>query len=338
MKKLFAVFLSAFLLLIPLSACKKEENDRLKTVRVSEVTHSVFYAPMYAADALGYFRDEGIKIELTNGGGADAVMAAVLSGSADVGFCGPEAALYVLIGGSNNVPTVFGQLTKRDGSFLVSRTDEKKTFCWNESLKNKNVLAGRKGGVPAMTFEYVLNQNGLTNGKDVTLNFDVSFNNMTAAFESGIADYCTMFEPTASEYEKSGKGYVVASVGEASGEIPYTCYIAKKNYVSANEKTIEGFLRAVMRGIEYVLKAPSADAAKTVAPYFNGTQLTSLQTAIENYKKIDAWQQDMTMTESAFNRLQDVIENTGELEKRVNFSELVNTAYSQKIYAQRKGA
>ena len=122
MKKILTAMLCALFALLPLSAC--ESGDGTKKVRVSEVTHSVFYAPMYAADALGYFEEEGIEIELTNGGGADNVMAAVLSGSVDIGFCGPEAALYVLIGGSNNVPTVFGQLTKKDGSFLVSRIDE----------------------------------------------------------------------------------------------------------------------------------------------------------------------------------------------------------------------
>ena len=330
MKKILTLIFCALFALLPLSACKKED-DGLKKVRVNEVTHSVFYAPMYIADALGYFEEEGIQIELTNGGGADAVMAAVLSGSADIGFCGPEAALYVLIGGSNNVPIVFGQLTKRDGSFLVSRVDEKDTFTW-EGLAGKEILAGRKGGVPAMTFEYILNEHGLFDGQNVTMNYDINFNYMTAAFESGTADYCTMFEPVASEYEAQGKGYVVASVGEASGEIPYTCYIARENYMNANKETIEGFLRAVMKGIKYVNETDSAQAAELLTAYFDGTGAASITVSLDSYKSIDAWQTDMTMTEDAFNRLQDVIDNAGELEKRVDFSALVNTEYSAKIY------
>lgn len=330
MKKILTLIFCALFALLPLSACKKED-DGLKKVRVNEVTHSVFYAPMYIADALGYFEEEGIQIELTNGGGADAVMAAVLSGSADIGFCGPEAALYVLIGGSNNVPIVFGQLTKRDGSFLVSRVDEKDTFTW-EGLAGKEILAGRKGGVPAMTFEYILNEHGLYDGQNVTMNYDINFNYMTAAFESGTADYCTMFEPVASEYEAQGKGYVVASVGEASGEIPYTCYIARENYMNANKETIEGFLRAVMKGIKYVNETDSAQAAELLTAYFDGTGAASIAVSLDSYKSIDAWQTDMTMTEDAFNRLQDVIDNAGELEKRVDFSALVNTEYSAKIY------
>ena len=330
MKKILTLIFCALFALLPLSACKKED-DGLKKVRVNEVTHSVFYAPMYIADALGYFEEEGIQIELTNGGGADAVMAAVLSGSADIGFCGPEAALYVLIGGSNNVPIVFGQLTKRDGSFLVSRVDEKDTFTW-EGLAGKEILAGRKGGVPAMTFEYILNEHGLFDEQNVTMNYDINFNYMTAAFESGTADYCTMFEPVASEYEAQGKGYVVASVGEASGEIPYTCYIARENYMNANKETIEGFLLAVMKGIKYVNETDSAQAAELLTAYFDGTGAASIAVSLDSYKSIDAWQTDMTMTEDAFNRLQDVIDNAGELEKRVDFSALVNTEYSAKIY------
>ena len=330
MKKILAILLCSLFALLPLSACS--DGDGLTKLRVSEVTHSVFYAPMYAAMELGYFEEEGIKIELSNAGGADAVMAAVLSGSADIGFCGPEAALYVLIGGSDNVPTVFGQLTKRDGSFLVSRVNEP-DFEW-EDLEGKEILAGRKGGVPAMTFEYILNEHGLYDGVNVDMNYDVNFNNMTAAFEAGTADYCTMFEPVASEYEKAGKGYVVAAVGEASGEVPYTCYIAKESWLDANGDTADGFLRAVMRGIRYILTTDSAEAAKTIAPCFDGTEESSLAVSLDSYKAIDAWQEDMTMTEEAFGRLQDIIDNAGELQRRAELSELVDTARSRRIYEQ----
>ncbi len=330
MKKILAILLCSLFTLLPLSACS--DGDGLTKLRVSEVTHSVFYAPMYAAMELGYFEEEGIEIELSNAGGADAVMAAVLSGSADIGFCGPEAALYVLIGGSDNVPTVFGQLTKRDGSFLVSRVNEP-DFEW-EDLEGKEILAGRKGGVPAMTFEYILNEHGLYDGVNVDMNYDVNFNNMTAAFEAGTADYCTMFEPVASEYEKAGKGYVVAAVGEASGEVPYTCYIAKESWLDANGDTADGFLRAVMRGIRYILTTDSAEAAKTIAPCFDGTEESSLAVSLDSYKAIDAWQEDMTMTEEAFGRLQDIIDNAGELQRRAELSELVDTARSRRIYEQ----
>ena len=329
MKKILASLGAAVFALLPLSACGGNDDGTV-TLKINEVTHSVFYAPMYLADSLGYFEEEGISVELTNGGGADAVMAAVLSGDADIGFCGPEAAIYVQLGGSNDLPTVFGQLTKRDGSFLVGREPEP-DFTW-ESLKGKEILAGRKGGVPAMTFEYILREHGFRD-EDIDLNFDVAFNLMTGAFEAGTADYCTMFEPVASEYEKAGKGYVVASVGEASGEVPYTCYIARENYIAENEEVIEGFLRAVMRGIAYVNGSGDAEAAKLLAPYFDGTELSSIETSLKSYKAIDAWQEDMTMTEDAFDRLQDIIDNAGELERRVEFADLVDTSYSSAVYA-----
>ena len=330
--KIFCATLAACFTLLPLSACKNKD-DGMSTIQLNEVTHSVFYAPLYLAEALGYFKEENIEIELTNGGGADNVMSAVLSGDADIGFCGPEAALYVLIGGSSDVPTVFGQLTKRDGSFLVSRTPEP-NFRW-EDLKGKEILAGRKGGVPAMTFEYVLNQNGLKDGEDVLkLNYDVAFNLMTSAFEAGTADYCTMFDPVAYEYEAAGKGYVVASVGEASGEVPYTCFMAKNSWLSKNESTAKGFLRAVTKAVKYVQENTPASIASYLTSYFEGTSEASLAASVQRYRDIDAWRTELTMTEASFNRLQDIIENAGELERRAEMSELVNNAYASKVYEE----
>ena len=328
-KKFLCAALTACITVLPVTACKKDDDNVL---RINEVTHSVFYAPMYLAESLGYFKDEGIEIELTNGGGADNVMSSVLSGDADIGFCGPEAALYVLIGGSSDVPTVFGQLTKRDGSFLVSRKAEP-DFKWSD-LKGKEILAGRKGGVPAMTFEYVLNQNGLKDGTDVDLNYDVAFNLMTSAFEAGTADYCTMFDPVAYEYEAAGKGYVVASVGEASGEVPYTCYIAKNSWLEKNEAKAEGFLRAVTKAVKYVNENTPEEVAKKLVSYFEGTSEASLAASVKRYREIDAWRTDLSMTEASFERLQDIIENAGELSRRAKMSELVDNTLAGKVYGE----
>lgn len=328
--KILCAALAGCITILPLSACT--DDDGVKKLQINEVTHSVFYAPLYLADALGYFKEENIEIELTNGGGADNVMSAVLSGDADIGFCGPEAALYVLIGGSIDVPTVIGQLTKRDGSFLVSRKAEP-DFKW-EDLKGKEILAGRKGGVPAMTFEYVLNQKGLKDGVDLTLNYDVAFNLMTSAFEAGTADYCTMFDPVAYEYEAAGKGYVVASVGEASGEVPYTCFIAKNSWIEKNEDAAEGFLRAVTKAVKYVNETDPATIAPYLTAYFEGTSETSLAASVKRYRDIDAWRTSLTMTEDSFERLQDIIDNAGELDKRVKMTQLVDNSYANKVYGE----
>lgn len=326
-KSLIAVFAAALAALaIPFSLAGCGGSGEV--LKINEVTHSVFYAPMYLADALGYYEEEGFEVEFTNGGGADNTMAAVLSGSADVGFCGPEAALYIAIGGSSDSPKVFGQLTKRDGSFLVARTPEP-DFKWSD-LEGKEILAGRKGGVPAMTFEYVIEELGV----NASLNYDVDFNYMTAAFESGIADYCTMFEPTASDYEAEGKGYIVASVGEQSGEIPYTCFAAKESYINENPEKIEGLLRAVTKATKFVMENDAATVAEYLAPCFDGTSEESLANSVQAYKDIDAWVANMAMEETAFTRLQDVIENSGELERRVDFDELILTDVAQKVYEE----
>lgn len=328
MKKKFicGILAACFAFVIPFAATGCTKSDKL--IRINEVTHSVFYAPLYLAEALGYFKDEGIEIELTNGGGADATMTAVVSGNADVGFCGPEAALYVNLGGSKDSPKVFGQLTKRDGSFLVGRTAEP-DFEWS-NLAGKEILAGRRGGVPAMTFEYVIK----TQKVDCTLNYDVEFSTMTAAFEGGVGDYCTMFEPVASEYQKKGKGFIVASVGQESGEIPYTCFAAKESYIKNNPEKIDGLLRAVTRAVKYVNETDSDTVAELLVPYFTATGKESLKDSVDSYKSIDAWVTNMAMKESAFNKLQDVIELAGELEKRVDFSSLVVTEQADRIYKE----
>ena len=328
MKKKFicGILAACFAFVIPFAATGCTKSDKL--IRINEVTHSVFYAPLYLAEALGYFKDEGIEIELTNGGGADATMTAVVSGNADVGFCGPEAALYVNLGGSKDSPKVFGQLTKRDGSFLVGRTAEP-DFEWS-NLAGKEILAGRRGGVPAMTFEYVIK----TQNVDCTLNYDVEFSTMTAAFEGGVGDYCTMFEPVASEYQIKGKGFIVASVGQESGEIPYTCFAAKESYIKNNPEKIDGLLRAVTRAVKYVNETDSDTVAELLVPYFTGTGKESLKDSVDSYKSIDAWVTNMAMKESAFNKLQDVIELAGELEKRVDFSSLVVTEQADRIYKE----
>lgn len=329
MKKIITAILAVAMLVLPLSACKKDEGD-LKKVRLCEVTHSVFYTPLYVAVENGYFEEEGLKIELTNGGGADKVMTALLSGGADVGLMGPESAIYVYLEGKTDYPKVFGQLTQKDGSFLVSRKAEP-DFKWTD-LRGKDILAGRPGGVPAMTFEYVINRNGLYDGTDCTLVTNVDFNLMTAAFLNGTADYCTMFEPSASELQAAGTVHIVASVGEGAGEVPYTSFIAKQSYMTKNSETIDSFLKAMKKAYDYMKTASNEEVATAIVKQFPSISINLLAKSIESYKKINAWTPDMCMTESSFNRLQDIIENAGELESRVEFSKLVDNGRAAAIF------
>lgn len=328
MKK-FLLFLTSLTLIFAVftTGCKKSS---FKTIELNEVTHSVFYTPLYLAIENGYFEDENIIIELTNGGGADSSMAAVLSGSAHIGLMGPETVIYVNNQGKVNAPKVFGQLTQKDGSFLVSRNPEP-NFKWTD-LQGKEILAGRKGGVPAMTFEYVLNQLDMVNGVDFNLNFDVAFNNMTGAFLSGTADYCTVFEPTASEYQASGKWYIVASVGTQSGEIPYTSFIALESFINNNAATIEKFLKAIKRAFEYIDTHTELQVAESIVKQFPSTTIKSIETSIKSYKSINAWKSNLQATEESFTRLQDVMENAGELTNRVAFNKLVNNTLAKKVF------
>ncbi len=333
MKKI-SVLLIAFMLMLTftLYGCGEGNNDTLKTIKVNEVTHSIFYAPLYVAINNGYFEQEGLKVELTNGGGADKSMTALLSGDADIGLMGPEAAIYVTEGGAQDRPVVFGQLTKRDGSFIVSKTPyENFTLA---DLVGKEIIGGRKGGVPAMTLEYAIKQAGLTIGtgqNQVNLRTDVAFDLTASVFDSTDADFCTLFEPTASELCEEKGYHIVASVGELSGEVPYTAFMAKKGYIEENAKDVERFLRAVYRGYRFLLKASIDDIAKSLKPSFQGFSDENIVTAIQSYVKCDAWVDNPAMTQSAFDRLQDIIISAGELDKKVNFTDVVDNTIANKV-------
>jgi len=325
--KRFSIFLIAIVLgftLLGFTGCKKGD-----TIRLNEVTHSIFYAPLYTAINKGYFNDEGLTIELTNGGGSDASMTALLSGSADIALMGPETNVYVISQGRTDYPVIFGQLTKRDGSFLVGRTAEP-NFSW-QNVAGKYFIGGRRGGSPAMSLEYALKNNGLTPGTNVTLDLTVAFNMTVGAFEGGLGDYVTMFEPTASEYVAAGKGFIVASVGQESGEVPFTCFSANKSYLAANPQKIEKFLKAIMRGYNFIMNGELDDVIDSLVPSFDGSSRTSIGYAVTSYKNIDAWMNTPIMQETAFTRLQDVMQGAGELTNRVDFADAVNNTFATKV-------
>ena len=279
----------------------------------------------HAAIQLGLFAKHGVEVELTTGEGADKVMAAVLSGGADVGFAGPEAAVYVYNEGKEDFAQVFAQVTKRDGSFLLAR-EPMPDFSW-EQLRGSVVLPGRKGGVPYMTFEYVLRQNGLDPAADLTLDNSVQFALMTAAFLNGTGDYVTAFEPVASTIEGSGQGYVVASVGQASGEIPYTAYFAKKSYLQSHADLVTRFTRALYEGQQWVQQHTAEEIADVIAPAFADTGRELLTQAVRRYKEIDAWSDTPAMSREAFDRLQTVMQAAGELSTPAPFDQIFNPSF-----------
>lgn len=309
---------------------KKQNNNTNGeniVIKMNEVTRSVFYAPQYVAINNGYFKDYGIDIELMTGQGADAVMTSVLSGESQIGFAGPEASIYVYNEGKEDYTQVFAQLTKRDGSFLVSK-DKLSDFKW-EYLKGKTIIPGRKGGVPYMTLEYVIKQHGLNPKTDLKLDDSIKFDLMASAFTSGSADFVTLFEPTASNIQNLGKGYIVASVGKESGEIPYTAYFAKKSYIQKNEQTIQNFTNAIYKGQKWVKEHTSKEIAETIQNFFPGTDLNLLETAIQSYKDIDAWNENPILKENSFNKLQDVMSLAGELEKKAPYDKIINNKYAE---------
>ena len=322
--------LTAILVVCGLTGCQNKIAPADK-IRLCEVTHSIFYAPQYVALEQGFFAEEGLDVELSNGGGADKVMSAVLSDHIDIGFAGPEASIYVYNEGKEDFTQVFAQVTKRDGSFLVGREPEP-DFKW-QNLAGKHILPGRKGGVPYMAFEHALRQNGLNPAEDVLLDTSIQFDNMTGAFIGGTGEYVTLFEPTASSLEAEGKGYIVAAVGDMAGDIPYTAYFAKKSYLTTHADQIQRFTNAVYRGQQWVASHSASEVAKAIQNQFPDTDLTILTNAIQHYQDIGAYSETPVMTEDSFGRLQTVMQEAGELEQTAPFSEIVNNTFAEKATA-----
>lgn len=299
------------------SSSKKANTE----ITVAEVAHTIFYAPQYVALEKGYFEDYGIDVELILTAGADKVSAAVLSGDADIGFSGSEATIYVYNGGEKDYLKTFAQLTQKDGSFLVSR--EKYENFTLDDLKGKSVIGGRAGGMPEMTFEWALKQNGIDPKNDLEIDTSIAFAAMSGAFIGGQGDFVTLFEPNALEVEQQGYGYVVASVGELGGVVPYTSYSARKSFIEENGELISNFTKAIQKGLDFVNTHSDKEVAEVILNQFPDTSLNDLEKVIKRYRDIEAWPETTKFTEESFNHLQDIMISSGELSSKVPYSKLI---------------
>ncbi|WP_287084197.1 ABC transporter substrate-binding protein [Blautia sp. LMAG:89] len=327
-----AVVLAVTALPMTVFASKKDkEEEKLSKVTLNEVAHSVFYAPQYVAIEKGYFAEEGLNLTLVTGFGADKTMTAVISGEADIGFMGAEASVYAYQEGATDPVVNFAQLTQRAGNFLVAR-EEMPDFKW-EDLKGKKVLGGRTGGMPEMVFEYILRKNGIDPRKDLTIDQSIDFGSTAAAFTGDeSAAYTVEFEPSATILEKEGAGYVVASLGEASGYVPYTSYSAKTSYMKENPEIIRKFTEALQKGMDYVQSHTPEEIAEVIAPQFKETDLDTITTIVKRYYDQDTWKENLVFEKESFELLQDILQEAGELNERVEYKKLVNTEYVKEAF------
>ena len=327
MKKFLSLVLTMALALSMLTACGSQQKGSLTKVTLSEVAHSIFYAPMYVAIEEGYFTEEGINLELVTAFGADKVTTAVISGEADIAFMGSESTIYVYNQNADDYLVNFAQLTQRAGNFMVAR-EPMADFDWND-LRGSYVLGGRKGGMPQMVFEYVLKKHGIDPKKDLTIDQSIDFGSTAAAFSGGKGDFTVEFEPSATALETEHAGYVVASLGEASGYVPYTAFSAKKSYLYDNPEIIQSFTNALQKGMDYVNSHTPEEIAEVIQPQFSETDLSQITTIVKRYHEQDTWKEDLIFTQDAFTLLQDILMEAGELQKPVPYEDLVTVDYAE---------
>lgn len=330
---LFVALLTATLVLTGCTG-SNGKKESLTKIRLSEVTHSIFYAPQYVALTQGFFEEEGLEIELFNGAGADKVMTAVLTGQAEIGFAGPEASIYVYNEGKADNAIVFAQLTNGDGTFLLGREPEP-NFQWSD-VKDKSIIGGRKGGMPEIILQYVLRNNGIDPGVDVHIDTTMQFAAMPGAFLGGQGDYVILFEPTASEMEREGKGHILASLGENSGEIPYTAYFAKKSYMETHPNIIQKFTNAIYKGQLWVDSHTPQEIAQAIKPHFPDADEEILATVAKRYKEQNSWKKDPILLEKDLNALQKALQDAGELSKVAPYDQLVTKVFAEEAIAKIK--
>ncbi len=324
----FLLFCMLLTIVVGLIGCGDSSKENLTTVKLNEVAHSIFYAPLYVAIEEGYFEEKGIDLELVTGFGADKTMTALLSGEANIGFMGPETTVYTANEGANDKVVNFAQLTQRAGNFVVAREDMP-DFSWND-LKGKTVLGGRAGGMPEMVFEYVLKENGIDPSTDLTIDQSIDFGSTAAAFSGGSGDFSVEFEPGATNLEKEGAGFVVASVGVDSGYVPYTAFSAKESYIQKHPELIQSFTNALQKGMDYVNQHSSEDIADVISPQFKDTDKNTISTIVERYKSQDTWKNNLVFSEESYNLLLDILEEAGVITDRPAYKELVTTTYAEK--------
>lgn len=320
MKKIVIIGLLLIFCFLLFLMVKPENNQSKNKIRLAEVTHSVFYAPMYVAIENGYFNDEGIDLDLTVVSGADKVSAAVLSNDVDLGFAGPEATIYVFKGNESDYLVSFAGLTKRDGQFIVGRKKENLDL---NNLVGKEIVIGRKGGMPALNFLNALD-NEQVNSKEININYSIDFSALSGAFISGVGDYVNLFEPNATKLEMQGLGYIVGSVGKYSGEMPYTAFFARKSYIENNKELIIKFRNAINKGLKYVKEHNEEEIANSISKQFNDTSINELKTIIKRYKDNDTWLDNTFISESSFKNLENVMIKANLLDNYVDYNKLVN--------------
>lgn len=320
------LLLLALVLIVPIAACSKNE---VQNVRVAEVTRSIFYAPQYVALEKGFFEEEGLNVQLTTTAGGDKTMTALLSDSADIALVGSETSIYVSAQGSNDPVINFAQLTQTDGTFLVSR-NKIDNFSWDQ-LKGKTFLGQRKGGMPQMVGEFVLKKNGIDPQQDLNLIQNIDFANIAPAFASGTGEFVQLFEPTASVFEKEGKGYIVASFGTESGYVPYTTFMTKQSYIDGNKETVEKFTRAIYKAQQWVEANSAKDTAEAIKGYFENTEIDIIETVVDRYKSQGSYATDPILDTEEWDNLQNIMDEAGELPKRIEHDTLVNTEIAESV-------
>ena len=301
MKKILLCFFIFFIIIFSIIKFKNKDEKNSNKITLAEVTHSIFYAPLYVAIENNYFKDEGLEVDLILTSGADKVSAAVLSGDAQIGLAGAESAIYIYNSGEKDYLKIFSGLTKRDGQFILGRKK-------NDNFDLNNLKGKEKQNIDP---------------KDININYQVDYASLSGAFIGGTGDYVNLFEPNASLLEKNNQGNILLSIGKYSGEMPYTVFYAKKSYIKDNSKICEKFSKAISKGLDYVNNNDAIDTAKIISKQFPDNSIIELETMIKHYKDSDSWLSDTKVSNESLENLENLLIKNKLIKNKIPYNKLV---------------
>jgi NitT/TauT family transport system substrate-binding protein len=324
------LLISAMLLILTVACGKNSNNQKeLVTVKFSEVIRSIFYAPHYVAISKGFFKEQGLNVDMNTAQGSDKGAAALIAGTADISLVGPETTIYIYNQKGDKTLKIFHQLTSKEGSFLLSR-EKIDSFKWSD-LKGKTVIGWRPGSAPQMVLNSTLLKEKVP---DVTVITNIAAPAMAGAFTSGQGDFIQLFEPVASTLVKEGKAYYAASMGEAFGPFPETSYVATSDFIKGNPKVIQQFSNAVAQGADWLSTASEDDISAALMPFFEGTPKDLILQSVKRYKDLGVWSAKPELTTEQFEILQSVLIQNGVLkpeEKVANLGDVADMTFVKNI-------
>lgn len=297
--------------------------------------HTPFYAPLPAGIALGHFRDEGLEITSVSAAAfGKGTMPALLEGDIEISLGGLMRS-FELADRSGPIVVHFAEVCSRSGFFLLSRTP-RPAFQWAD-LIGRTVLSFAEAPTPWQCMLTVLRRHGVDPGA-VRIERTRPAPEAVAAFRAGHGDFLEQPQPVVEQLLAEGAAHLVASMGEATGPVPFTSYMTTPAFLAREPDVVRAFTRAVYRTQGWLARARPSDIAKVIAPAFPETTPAILEGAVGRYHRQGTWARDPLLRRADYDYLEEILLTGGLITRRARYEDLVDTEVARQVMAEAPGS